>query len=406
MTAAWLAFRYFGSWRRFFTLTTTLSVIGMAIGVASLMVSMAVFSGYIATLEQTVQDAVGHILIVKRGTADQEDMLKDVKPYVTGLIAQTPFVYAEAILANKGKINGIFIEGIDEATVRSVLNLESRVIAGKLDLAHGADDPPKVMVGKSIAERFDIKVGDVINIVIPLASEFQASSFRPKLGKFQVAGIINYGRYDYDSRYVVMRISDAQEFVEIGKRITGYRMKIEDPSQARKIVDAIGVKFGPDYWARDWLAVNQNLFEAAKLEKAVLFVVLMILVLAAAFNIANTLFISVVQRYRDISVLKTLGANDAMVRRIFSWQGVMVGATGAGLGVIIGFMICHFLEWAQVRWKLIPADVYKIDHINLQVRGTDLLAIIGASLVVCYIATLVPARRGARISPVEGLRYE
>jgi lipoprotein-releasing system permease protein len=324
MTAAWLAFRYFGSWRRFFTLTTTLSVIGMAIGVASLVVSMAVFSGYVATLEQTVQDAVGHILIVKRGTADQEEMLKAIQPLVPGLVAQTPFVYAEAILAHKGKINGIVIEGIDEATVRSVLNIESRVIAGKLDLAHLKGDLPKVMIGKSIAERFELKVGDTISVVIPLASEFQASSFRPKLGKFQVAGVINYGRYDFDSRNIVMKIEDAQEFVEIGHKITGYRLKIDDPFKAKAIVQEIGTKFGGEYWARDWMDVNKNLFDAAKLEKAVLFVVLMILIVAAAFNIANTLFISVVQRYRDISVLKTLGASDGMIRRIFSWQGLMV----------------------------------------------------------------------------------
>ncbi|MGZ6479814.1 MAG: FtsX-like permease family protein, partial [Bdellovibrionales bacterium] len=312
----------------------------------------------------------------------------------------------EAILANKGKINGILIEGIDEASVRSVLNLDSRVIAGKLDLAHAEDQPVKIMVGKGIAERFELKVGDVVSIVIPLQSEFQAASFRPKLGHFQVAGVINYGRYDFDSRYVVMPLKDAQAFVELKDKITGYRLKIEDPYQAREIVQEIAAKFGPEYWARDWLEVNKNLFEAAKLEKAVLFFVLMILVVAAAFNIANTLFISVVQRYRDISVLKTLGANDKTIRAIFSWQGLIVGGVGALIGIAVGLALCRVFEWAQVRYQLIPAEVYKIDHINLQVRGLDLLAIIGASLVVCYLATLVPARRGARISPVEGLRYE
>lgn len=406
MTAAWLAIRYFGSWRRFFTLTTSLSVFGMAMGVASLVVSMAVFSGYVTTLEQTVQDAVGHILVFKRGSADQEAMLKEIKPMVKGLIAQTPFIYAEAILANKGKINGILIEGVDLPTVRSVLNIDSRMIAGKFDLSHGPDEPVKIVIGKGIAERFELKVGDIVSIVVPLASEYQASAFRPKLGKFQVAGIINYGRYDFDSRYVMMPLKDTQNFIELKDRITGYRLKIEDPYQSRAIVQEISGKFGPEYWARDWLDMNRNLFEAAKLEKAVLFFVLMILVVAAAFNIGNTLFISVVQRYRDISVLKTLGASDQTIRRIFSWQGLIVGAVGALIGIGSGLALCRVFEYAQVRWKLIPPDVYKIDHINLQVRGLDLLAIIGASLVVCYLATLVPARRGARISPVEGLRYE
>lgn len=378
----------------------------MAIGVASLVVSMAVFSGYTSTLEVTVQDAVGHVLVLKRGSADQGEMLREIEPLVKGLVGKTPFVYAEAILAAKGKIAGILIEGIDEATVGSVLNLEKRVVAGKLDLTPSPGGLPKVMIGKGIAQRFEIKVGDTINIVVPLAAEYQAASFRPKLAKFQVAGIINYGRYDFDSRYVVMQLAQAQEFVELGKRITGYRLKITDPYKARGIVQDIASKFGTAYWARDWLEVNRNLFEAAKLEKTVLFFVLMILVVAAAFNVANALFISVVQRYRDISVLKTLGAPDKMIRWVFTAQGLMVGAVGAGLGTIVGLLLCRLFEWVQVRWQLIPAEVYKLDHINLQVRPLDLLAILGVSLVICFLATLVPARRGAKISPVEGLRYE
>ena len=142
------------------------------------------------------------------------------------------------------------------------------------------------------------------------------------------------------------------------------------------------------------------------MEKAVLFFVLMILIVAAAFNIANTLFISVVQRYRDISVLKPLGAPDRMIRRVFTCQGLMVGSVGAVLGIVVGLIVCRLFEWAQVRWELIPAEVYKLDHIKLQVRGMDLLAIVGVSLLVCFIATLVPSRRGSKISPVEGLRYE
>lgn len=407
MTAWWLAVRYFGDWRKFFNLSTSLSILGMAIGVASLVVSMAVFSGYVSTLEKTLQDAFGHVIVVKRGAVDQADMLRDIEPMIHGLVAETPFVYAEAILAHKGKITGILIEGIDQATVHNVLNLENRLQPGFETLdSPGGDGDTKVWIGKGIAEKFGLKMGDVFRIVVPLATEFQAANFKPKLGKFQVAGVINYGRYDFDSRYVVMPVSKVQQFVEIGNKITGYRFKLDDPHKARAVASEIANKFGPTYWARDWLDVNRNLLEAASLEKAVLFFVLMILVIAAAFNIANTLFISVVQRYRDISVLKTLGASDGLVRRVFTAQGLIVGAVGAVLGIVIGLLLCRAFEWAQVHWKIIPADVYKLDHIQLEVRGFDLLAIVGVSMMFCFIATLVPSRRGAKISPIEGLRYE
>ncbi len=406
MTSWWLALRYFGSFRRFFNLSTTLAVLGMAIGVASLVVSMAVFSGYVSTLEKTVQDAVGHILIIKRGSADQNEMLKEIQPLVKGRKAETPFIYVEAILAHKGRINGVIVEGVDLSTVHKVLNLKDRVIAGTFDLEPNGSAEPNVLIGKGIAAKFNLKVGDVFRIVVPLSTEFQSASFRPKLGKFKVAGIVNFGRYDFDTRYVVMSIAQVQDFAEMGKKITGYRFKIDDPYEARAISAEVGNKFGSAYWSRDWQEVNRNLFEAAKLEKAVLFVVLMILVVAAAFNIANTLFVSVVQRYRDISVLKTLGATDSFVRSIFTAQGLMVGAVGAFLGITIGLILCRLVEWAQVRWQLVPAEVYKLDHINLDVQFSDLLIITGVSLAVCFIATLVPSRRGSRISPVEGLRYE
>lgn len=407
MTAWYLAVRYFGGIRQFFNMSISLSVVGMLIGVASLVVSMAVFSGYVTTLEKTVQDAVGHVIVSKRGSADKEELFREISPFVPGLVAETPYIYVEAILAQKGQVTGAIIEGIDESSVHKVLNFKARLLEGELDLTtDSSDEAPKALIGKGIAKRFNLKVGDTFRLVIPLASEFETSSFRPKLGKFTVAGIVNFGRYDFDSRYVVMPIHRLQQFAEIGKKISGYRLRIDDPKKTPGIVAALRNEFGSSISARDWREMNQNLFEAAKLEKAVLFFVLMILVVAAAFNIANTLFISVVQRYRDISVLKTLGAPSRMIQWIFTAQGLIVGGVGASLGIATGLFLCRVFEWVQVAYKIIPPEIYKLDHIELEVRFLDLMIIIGAALIVCFIATLVPSRRGARISPVEGLRYE
>jgi lipoprotein-releasing system permease protein len=406
MTAWYLAIRYLGGIRRFLNLSTALSILGMTIGVSSLVVSMAVFSGYVTTLEKTVQDAVGHLLIMKRGVADQKEMLNELRPVIEGLVAETPFVYTEAILANKGKLNGVLIEGIDPETVHGVLNLKARLVEGSVAMEQSDPEAPPALIGKGIAGKFNLKIGDTFRLVVPLPGEFQSSNFRPKLGKFTVTGIINFGRHDFDERYVMMTMKALQEFAEMGNKVTGYRVKIQEPYRARAIAMEIANKYGSTYWARDWQEVNRNLFEAAKLEKAVLFFVLMILVVAAAFNIANTLFISVVQRYRDISVLKTLGASDRLIRRIFTAQGLIVGGIGAVSGIVVGLILCRVFEWVQVAYKIIPAEVYKLDHIDLEVRVPDLLAIIGVALLICFIATLVPSRRGAKISPIEGLRYE
>lgn len=412
MTAWWLAFRYFGDWRRFFNLSTTLSILGMTIGVGSLVVSMAVFSGYSTTLEKTLQDAVGHVLVFKRGNADQYQMMEELRPVVKDLVAETPFIYAEAILAHKGKISGVQIEGMEESSVNKVLNLKSRLIAGDMNLGDALPSTavdgewPKALIGKGIAQKFNLKVGDEFRMVIPLATDFQNSGFQPKLGKFRVGGIVNLGRHDFDSRYVVLSIAAAQDYLEIGKRVTGYRLRLSDPHLSRVASMEIADKFKAGYYTKDWQDMNRFLLEAARLEKMVLFFVLMILVVAAAFNIANTLFISVVQRYRDISVLKTLGASNRMIKLIFTAQGLIVGTVGALSGIVFGLILCELVEWIQVTYKIIPAEIYKLDQIDLEVRFLDLVAILFCTLVVCLIATWVPSRRGAKISPVEGLRYD
>lgn len=378
----------------------------MAVGVASLVVSMAVFSGYVTTLEKTVQDAFGHLLIIRRGAVAQDEMIGEVRGLIPSLTALTPFVSAEAILAKGGKISGVLIEGIDQASVNEVLNLRARLIAGTMNLDSAEGEPVRTLIGKGIAEKFGLKVGDTYRVVVPMAAEFQGANFRPKLGTFRVAGVVNYGRYDFDVRYLAMPIAKLQDFVEIGGKITGVRARLKDPFRARDVGIEVSRASHQRYYARDWLEVNRNLFEAARLEKIVLFFVLMVLVVAAAFNIANTLFISVVQRYRDISVLKTLGAPNRLIWGIFTAQGLIVGAVGASSGIALGLLACRIFEYAQTKWHIIPAEVYKLDHIELRVNGIDLVAILGASLIVCLLATLVPSRRGARVSPVEGLRYE
>jgi lipoprotein-releasing system permease protein len=413
MTAFWLAYRYFGSWRKFFNLSTVLSIVGMTIGVGTLVVSMAVFSGYTQTLERTVQDTIGHLTIYHLKSSSSaklgeisEDVLKEVRPLITGFVAETPFVQAEGMLAHGGKINSVGMEGVDQSTIFKVLNLNLRLISGQVDFSTSAEGNPKALIGKGIAEKFGLKVGDVFRIVIPLSKDFQTNSFRRKLGKFEVAGVINFGRYDYDIRYILVGLPQLQEFAELGHKPTGFRVRISDPELAHTIAQNISDKFHPEFAVADWYSANRILFEASRLEKRILFFVLMILVVAAAFNIANTLFISVVRRYHDISVLKTLGATNGLVRMVFSAQGLMVGAVGSISGVAVGLFLCRVLVWIQMRWQIVPREVYKLDYIEIHSSFSDIFMIVGTSLAICFLATLVPSHRGSQVSPVEGLRYE
>lgn len=403
-----MVWRYIKAGHRGLSLTTILSLVGMTIGVASLVVGMAVLSGYESTLKKTVTDVVGHVLVMKtvRSQDDKTNLVEEVRPHVEGLEAATPFAYLEAVLAHGGTVSGVVVEGVDPNTVHQVLNLKSRLIQGDFDLSLNDAGVAGVVVGKGVFKNFGLELGDVFRVVMPVSDGLNTEAFKPRLRKFRVTGVLDMGRHDYDTRYIISDLKEAQAFAQIGDRVSGYRLRLKDENKAQEASLRITNNLGYGYWARDWRDVNRNLFDAVQLEKIVIFLVLLIIVIAASFNISSTLFVSVIQRFNDISVLKTLGANRRFVLRIFTFQGLFIGILGAFFGLLLGLLACQGFIWAQEAWGLIPGDIYKLDHVDLELRWLDLLAIAGSSMLICFISTLAPARRGAKLSPVEGLRYE
>jgi lipoprotein-releasing system permease protein len=385
--------------------TALLSVIGLVIGVASLVVAMAVVSGYESTLKRTVIDVSGHVLVMKRGASlSADEFTRDVAPLVPEMVAATPFLYLEAVIATQGQISGIVIEGMDLSTVHSVLNLKSRLKEGRF--TDEMADVPSAWIGKGMAKKYKLKVGDRVHVVLPVNAEFDAGSFRPRLGEFLVRGILDLGRQDYDARYLMTDLKSAQELAQVGDKVSGFQMRLVSPDAAASVAKRIATQFDYQYWARDWEDVNHNLFEAARLEKVIIFVVLLVLIIAAAFNVSSTLFVGVVKRYHDIGLLKTLGATQRSIRRVFLLQGLGLGLLGSVLGLILGLLLCGMFMWAQAHFRLIPAEVYKLDRIQVEIRFGDFFAIIGACLLICFVFSWAPARRGAELRPVEGLRYE
>lgn len=405
VTAAQLAFRYSFVKRKTFPITTLLAIFGMAVGVASLVVAMAVLSGFESTLQKTVIDVSGHLMILKRGEGNQKEALNEIKPYLPGFQSAAPFIFLEAVLAGGGQVSGIGIEGVESESIHKVLNLKSRLRQGEFSFK-GDSGAAGILVGKGLAEKFDLKVGDIVRIVIPIAKGLGSANFRPKMKKFVVNGVLAFGHHEFDNRYVMMDLEQAQLFSNLGKRITGYKIKMSDDLVAIDAGLKIVNKFGQDYFVRDWRDGNRNLFEAVALEKMIIFFVLLIIVIAACFNIAGTLFISVVRRFKDISVLKAMGANSRFILKIFSIQGLFLGFIGTTLGLLLGFGASFFFLYLQETYGVISSEVYKLDAIELNFRWFDILMIFFASMGICFLASLAPARRGARLKPVEGMRYD
>lgn len=388
-------------------LTGWISLAGLTLGVACLVVSMAVVSGFERTLQRSVSDVTGHLQILRGMVGKPADnmLAEKVKAAEPDFVAATRVLWVESVAAAKGKITGVLLQGLDPSSMGDVLRLDSHLRDGDIRLGD-RDGVPYALVGKGLAEKFDLKVGDSFRIVVPLMSELDPNSFRRNVGTFVVAGILNLGKYEFDERLVLTSLAAAQKIADVGDRDSGILVRLNDHEKARAAVTKVARQLGPGFRVRDWRELNENIFEAVKIERVVIFFVILIIVLAAAFNVSSSLFISVVQRYPEIGILKAMGMSPRDLVAIFSLQGLMLGLVGCIGGFVLGGILCVAFWIGEKSFELLPGSVYKLDHIDLVIRFWDISAIFAVTLLICGLATLAPARQGAKLTAVEGLRYE
>jgi lipoprotein-releasing system permease protein len=404
---SWLSWKLLFSRKALFGGSVPLALLGLVLGVAALVVSMAVMSGFESTLRQAMADAAGSAQVVKRSRfqdnwTELEDKIRSAEPK---LVSSSRFVYVEAVMAHQGKISGVLLQGVDVQRVDQVLNFKTRVTQGDADLKKPTDTP-LALIGKGLAAQMGLSPGDKFRVVVPIADASDSSSFQRKVGEFKVEGILDLGKSDWNERFVIADLTATQQLAAIGDRYTGLLLKFDDLKYAREAAFHLSQVLGSPYWVRDWRESNENLFEAVEVERPIIFFVVLIIVFVACFNVSSTLFVSVVQRNADIAVLKTMGVSPKSIRRMFSFQGLFIGAMGILGGIVVGLILCALFTWAQAHLGLVPGSVYRLDNIQIEIRFVDLFSITVATLAICFLATMAPAIRGSRLSPVEGLRYE
>jgi lipoprotein-releasing system permease protein len=410
-----IGLRYLKAKRKqtFISIITIISIVGVTVGVMTLIVVLAVMSGFEKTLKEKILGTQAHLVVLKatqQGMDHYGELVKEVEQ-VKGVVSATPFIYTEVMLSSESTVTGGVIKGIDPDRVGKVTELAHNMTVGSLQDLKGGGESPGIILGVELAKQLGVSLNDTIQVISPLGT-MTPMGMMPKMKRFRVVGIFHSGMYDFDSKFAYISIDSAQKFLNMDSRVTGIEVKSNNIYQVKEIGKEIRKKLGFPFWTRDWMEMNRNLFSAMKLEKIAMFILLVLIVLVAAFNIISTLIMVVMEKNKDIAILKSMGAPSKGILKIFVIEGGVIGIVGTGLGTIIGLGIAYNLDKIVAflenlfGFKILSPDVYYIDKFPSQVNPLDIALIVTTAILISLLATLYPAWRASKLDPAEALRYE
>ncbi len=409
-----LASRYLRSRRatRLFSLITLIATGGVTVGVMALIVVMGVMQGLQNELRDKILVASPHLRVLTFGRGLRLDDWRAVRDSVVAhpeVMATAPFVLSQGLIsAGADYAEGIYVVGIEPDTgAMSVTALPHHFLEGDLQFATTLDEVDGgIVLGRRLADRMNAYPGDRVTVVAPAGSKFNSAlgTFVPKWWTFEVTGLFHTGMYEYDNSYTLIRRELAQRYAGLDDAVTGLEVRLQDAWTAQRVGREIEDQLGYPFRTLDWQSQNASLFSALKLEKLAMGVILLLIVVVAAFNIVSTLTMLVRDKTREIGILRAMGLPARLIRRVFILQGAAIGVVGAALGTGLGLLLARLVDQRHI--IALDPSVYFIDHLPVHVNPLDLVIIVAASITVATIATLYPARRAATLDPVDAIRYE
>ena len=410
-----VSLRYLKAKRKqtFISIITLISIGGVALGVTALIVVLAVMSGFENDLKNKILGLNAHILVLSwDNVVEDHPRLKKEVEAVPGVVGATPFILTQVLLSTPRQVTGAVLRGLETDSARRVIILDRIIRTGSWKALEetgpaggekGGPDLPGIILGQELAKQLSLTLGDSVSVVSPLG-EVTPLGRVPKMRQFRLVGTFESGMYKYDSTISFTSLKEAQSFLGMPGRVTGLEVKTRDIYEAAEIARDIKNKLKFPYWTKDWMRMNKNLFSALKLEKLVMFIILTLIILVAAFNIVSSLIMVVMEKTKDIAILKSMGATAASILKIFVLEGLIIGVVGTCLGLAGGIGLCEILK--RYQFIKLPSDVYYISSLPVLMKGTDILFVVAATLGITFVATLYPAWQASRLDPVEAIRYE
>ncbi len=384
-------------------ITTLIGVAGVSVGVAALITTLSVMNGFQTDIKDKVVGAQSHILVFGRMSPEVYQKNIALIEQLPEVAAAAPHIYGQAIITHAGQSLGLIIRGLDPAQEKKINNLADSLTEGSFEPKDWPQDaPPPLVLGTELAMNIGADIGDDVVLISPQSISTSAGMF-PKMKKFRISGLLKTGYYEFDNTIAYTLLPHASDFLGLKQGTTGVAVKLHNINDAEKVAEKINEVIGYGYNVRTFAQLNSTLYAALKLEKTMMFIILFLIIGVASLNIASNLILLGTEKLRDIGIMRAIGASPKMIRSIFMWEAMVIATLGIVLGILLACLLC----WMIATFNIVelPGDIYYLTKVPVRMQWLDILAVVGGSYAICFVAGLYPALKASRVHPTDAIRY-